>query len=1403
MESVTKSPSRALRFGSRAVTLVLAILMVIWLLVLVTWGLLHLWIVPHIGDFRPRIEGLLTQALGVPVQLGGLTAESNGVLPSFAATDVILGDPSSHGALHAQRAVISLSPRALWGGRADRISVEGLDTRIRRLPDGRIEVAGIVLDPRGAATSSAAADWVFSQPRIIVRGARVQWLDEQRGLPAVALSEVNITMRNGRWRHNWLIEATPPSTWGDRFTVAGRFRQRVLSLHSGRFDDWRGTVYARWTHFDAASWSAYLPTLPAGVVLTHASGGFQAWLDVRQGALRGGAVDLALQGLDANLVGDAPALVLRDVRGRLSGSRDATGFRLAMQQLGFATGDGLQWPPGDARLTHVAAVSGQQARTTLSADQIDLGVLAQLAERLPVSEASRSFVADVAPRGALRRLQVHWVGQADAPVDYRVQGWVEDLTIAAGKSVGSARAQASAQASGPGQPVAQAHRHPPASRPGVAGLGGHFDFSRDGGTAEVSIRDGQLVFPGVFEEPAIDIAQLQAGIRWKRTDQNLAVDVDHVSFANPDLAGEASIHWHTAVVAAKGASSASAAGETRPLPAADFPGVLDLSGKLSRADGTRVWRYLPLQVGDQARHYVRDAVRAGVSVGTQFRVRGDLRNMPFRDPAQGDFHVASQIRDARYAFVPPSVQRAGEKPWPLLDGFSGELIFDRAGMEVRNATGRLVMPDGSPGGLRVGKASTKIEDFSRAVVNVAAQAQGPLQDMLAVVNASPLADITSNALVSASASGPAVLSLKLGLPLGALDRSSVKGSVVMSGNMFRIAPSQPPLNNIDGSVAFTEKGFNVADVKARFLGGDLRIDGAYASGTPAFLRLRGTAEMSAVRSAPELAFVAPIATHAQGVTDYEATITLQKATPNVLVTSNLRGLALDLPPPFGKTADDVLPLRLEIKPATQDPSKASRGRQDISLSLGAVAALHYELEPATTGVAAPKVVRGSIALGLAADEEAPLPDSGVAANIHVDTIDIDRWRALLDSIGTTPRDAEPQSHNSEATSASIGSVSGFLPDTLAVRANLVTSEGRSLHRLVAGGSRAGNTWRMTLAAEELEGYVEYRQAAVSAPAKVFARLARLRVPQSTASDVERLLDAPPTDQPASALPALDIVVDALELKGRELGRVAVVAINRAAPHGKAGEREWELNKLDIEVPEAHFSATGNWSRRSGTEHPVTALDFRLDIRDSGALLARFGMPGLIRQSPGSLWGTASWRGSPIEPDFTTMDGELHLNLTSGQFLKAEPGIAKLLGVLSLQSLPRRLALDFRDVFSQGFAFDWVRGDVAVRTGVARTENLKMKGVSAAVLMEGQTDLGHETQDLHVVVIPEINAGTASLVAAAINPAIGLASFLAQVLLRGPLTQAATREFRITGSWTDPKVVRLTGDDRTGAPTGAR
>src|SRR5690606_30355370 len=219
---------------------------------------------------------------------------------------------------------------------------------------------------------------------------------------------------------------------------------------------------------------------------------------------------------------------------------------------------------------------------------------------------------------------------------------------------------------------------------------------------------------------------------------------------------------------------------------------------------------------------------------------------------------------------------------------------------------------------------------------------------------------------------------------------------------------------------------------------------------------------------------------------------------------------------------------------------------------------------------------------------------------------------------------------------------------------------------------------------------------------------------------------------------------------------------------------------------ATLNAQGKWT--SANHKHRTSLEYILKINDAGQLLSRLGWKGILQRGQGTLTGHLHWDDLPFALHKASLGGDIKLELADGQFIKVEPGAAKLLGVLSLQSLPRRLTLDFRDIFSEGLAFDTMAGTADIVQGVMSTENFKMRSVNVAVLMDGKVDVNKEMQDLRVVVIPEINAGGASVVYGLVaNPVVGLGSFLAQLFLRDPLRPAFTVEYEITGPWDDPAV----------------
>jgi len=180
----------------------------------------------------------------------------------------------------------------------------------------------------------------------------------------------------------------------------------------------------------------------------------------------------------------------------------------------------------------------------------------------------------------------------------------------------------------------------------------------------------------------------------------------------------------------------------------------------------------------------------------------------------------------------------------------------------------------------------------------------------------------------------------------------------------------------------------------------------------------------------------------------------------------------------------------------------------------------------------------------------------------------------------------------------------------------------------------------------------------------------------------------------------------------------------------------------------------------------------------------------VQRGTAKLEGSLSWNGAPYELDYPTMTGNLALEAAKGQFVKLDPGIGKLLGVMNLQSLPRRVSLDFRDVFSEGFAFDEIGGAAKIDRGSARTENFRVRGPAANIVMRGEVDLAKETQNLRVRITPQLTESVAIAGALVGGPIAGVAAYLAQKVLKDPFGQLASFEYDVTGKWSEPTVKRV-------------
>lgn len=1374
-------------------------------LLLILWLTLHWGILPHIQQWRIPIESRVGQLLGRPVHIGAIQVRTGRWVPSLELRDVVLDGTDRRPALTLPLVLVTISPASvLWlQPRLDQLVIDGARLDVRRSADGRVRVAGFELGgPGGATGDDHAAEWLLSQHELVIRNATLRWTDEQRDVAPLELTEVRAVLRNRGRRHEFRLDATPPPDRGSRFVVTAQLRQSPGTA-AVDWRGWSGTAYADVPRADLHALGRHV-MLPFRV--DEAVGALRGWIDVRQGEPVALTLDMALRNVDLRLAPDLEPLQLDQLRGRLSATASGDTRTLSLANLTFQTTDGLVWPRGDMALAWTAPPGQPVSGGRLSVQRIDIGLMAQITGRLPVGKVVRDLLTDLDPKGRLTGLAASWQGSIDAPQHFHATGTLGGLSLAA-------------------HPAA---RHDQLGRPGVHGATVVFDVSESGGSARLDIADGSIELPGVLDDPHLPFDRLGADLAWtigpavfEGGPAQIGVDVRRAQFANADVQGDLTASWRT------GPAAAAAAAEVADATTRRFPGQLELDAHLGQMDARRLARYLPLGLPNDTRDYLARALQAGSLNDTRIRVRGDLAEFPFfrGHPASGEFQFASRIEAARFAFAPG--EPTAPSRWPALTEVGIDLLVDRDVLTLRNGHALLggVRLDGLHAVVGLGKAPLLIIDTTTA---------GPITPMLKFIDTTPVGGWIGGALAKTTATGTANLAVHLEVPLLKTDAARVRGELDLADNDLRMTTGGPLLTAAHGRVNFDNDGFSVADGHGQVYGGALAFaGGSRPDGTIRFDG-QGTATAEALRQAAELGPVQRIATSLQGQAAYSGSLGFVHGQLDLDLRSDLVGMASTLPPPLAKSAPAAVPLRY----ATLVDRPAAGRFDSLIFDLGD--RVHASFRRALGGVD-PTVLQGAIGVGVGVGAPAPRPAVGVSATIELPTAVADDWAALaarlagpssttVPGAGAGAKTGAADARKSSLPELAAGdAASPYLPDTATLRIKELIVGHQRVANLSANVSRQGVAWHAQVNADALVGAIDYTAAAVprrvagdsagaaaaGVPAgRVAARLTRLALPLPTAtvtragqsgaaaSSAQAGSAAPVTAAPEPApgtLPALDVAIDEFSWRGQKLGRVKVEAANVAGPRGP----EWRLTNLDVTTPEARLFGTGQWAAapagRAARRHGE--LSFRLEMADSGALLDRLGIVGAVRGGKGAVSGHIGWLGSPFDIDYPSLDGQLNLTIGAGQFLRVEPGAARLLGVLSLQSLPRRLLLDFRDVFDKGFAFDSVTGDLTIDHGVARTDNLKIRGVPALVELTGSADIEHETQDLRLVVKPQISAGTAALAYSVINPVIGLGVLVGQALLNSPLSAAGTREFRLSGSWDKPdveRVARSVGDDAAAA-----
>ena len=1306
-------------------------------------------VLPNVEGYQGDIISRVAAASGMDVSASAIRGGWSGFRPYVELENVVFREtaestaidrPAGAEALRLPRMTASLSWWALLVRqiRFVGISLIGPELALSRGKDGLLYFAGRALNaPQEEQDSGRLLELLLEQSGVEIQRATLTWTDELAPGKALRFTDVGVRIENGPDGHVLGIIATPPPALASQLDLRGNLR---LQKDSGK---WTvvGSVYAAANDANFAELRAHVPVPDA---LRSGLGNVRAWIDIDSTApqptptsvgntgaaldsVRAVTADISVIDTKAQLSPDVSTLNIARLAGRIEYKAQEGGYTVGSKALALRTREGVTLPPADFSLTLQHQASPATAKGEITGSGIDLKVMAALLEYFPVPADIRAVTARFSPRGVVRKSSFSWTGYLDKPSSYRINGATTDFALNADGNL-----------------------------PGVTGLTGTIDGDEKGGKFTVASKNLRFELPALMRAP-LKFDSLDSEGSWTITAEAVDVDLKRIVFVNPEVTGEFAGRY------SRFRADGSRAKEEKG------PGSLDIKGRLTRAKAVAVANYLP-NAASQTREYIEWAVRNGEIISADFSLKGEVFEFPFRHGKGGNFRLAAKVRDVDFRYA---------VGWPTAENVSGELVFENTGFTAKIESGQFF-------NAKLNATTIAIDDFAARPYTLSIQGETAArgEDVARFLRESPLVNGVGAFTKSVAIEGPGKLELALKIPIGAPESvkvvSKINGTYTLKGGQAKPVFG-PIITGLNGNVSFTESGVKSNGLAGIVYGRPIAV--AIASGNDGVVT-----EFSARADVLQLGDVLPFTMPQQvtGTTDISGRLAVRDGGTDIVVETNLLGVISGLPAPLTKRADETRKLRVLFSNTGQSSEKITVTLAGNALATAPGAAV---TAPAAVSADSPEsridarfqrrfdasgntLFRGGIASVGVPLSEAPIPD-GLWFTGTIALLDFDNWRDAFGKFYPSPLATAPAPLLVAAGKSGI-EIAGF-----DFKLGGLLAYGRPFDAMTLKGRHGGEDWRLTVDSDDAVGDISWRAGAFNDRGAVRARLTKLvlaeEVPQPKGAAA---MPAEVTFTREADFPALDIIAEKFTFKDRELGKLEL----RATPMGD----NWRIDQLVISTGHAKLEMDGLWKRVDDQQKAPgksrTTMNLKLESTNLNALFNQFGFGDYVKGGNANLEGQLSWPGHIYQFQTAALSGHFKINARDGRFAKIEPGAGKLLGLMSLQSLPRRITLDFRDIFSEGLAFNKIDGDVKITSGIMSTDNFEIKGPAAYIKTSGEVSLPTETVNLKMKVAPLVGEGAALGAGVFLTPIVGVGVYAVSKLLEGALSY----ELSVTGPWDDPQ-----------------
>ncbi|WP_263223988.1 YhdP family protein [Pseudomonas alabamensis] len=1236
-------------------------------------------LIPLIAEYRTVVETKAHQALGVPVRIGALEGQWQGLAPVLTLRDVQVGEGEQ--ALHLDQARVV---PGLWASllarepRLSRLQLQGVHLGLREDANGRWSADGL------PSQEDAPSDPGQMLQRLRQLG-RVDVLDSQLVLrpwqhDPMTLSYVNVGLQAGAPNQRLDVQANLP----DGHPLS-------LSLHAQVDPDaWRDGSFEAYMQLPQADWARWLPSRLLGDwrADTLQAGG-QAWVDWRQGRLQGATVELAAPRLKGAHARQAPVTV-QDMAVSAWVDRRDEGLRLTVDALSATVGQTSL----SSRLLVRQQTGPQPADETwlIDADTLPLTPLTPLIDALaPLPEAARTAVDALQVTGTLRNVKLQ--------VRPKVEG-NQRLSFAANLEQVGFDAYHGAPAAG--------------------NVSGSVQGDLGQGELRLDSDDFMLHLDPIFAKPW-HYTKANARLTWQLDAQRFTLAAPYIKVLGDEghIAADFLIRLHL--------------DDHRE----DY---MDLRVGLTDGDGRYTAKYLPEVLSPALDKWLRSAIVKGAVDEGYFQYQGALSHAA---PAHSrSISLFFKVHDATLDFQPG---------WPQVQQVDGQVFIENTHVRVKARRGKLL-------DTRVSDVSVDIppvEGEQHSYLNLDGTFDGSLSDGLKILQEAPIG--TGETFAGWEGQGPLKGRVRLGIPLGGEQLPKVKVDFQTTDARLTVAAPRLELSRLGGNFTFDlDKGLSGNGIRLRAF--DRPVTATItAEGAPGRLQTRidaqGQVALNALTDWLQFKQALPVS----GEIPYRLRLDLG-ARNQLAVDSNLKGVTIDLPAPFGKAA-----------------STARDGTFGMSLD-GAerrIDARYADL--ATLAYAAPAEHllegRGELRLGGA---EALLPvASGLRVAGRLDTLDIQAWQKALERSGTL-------ASSGTGTGSGGSSTSGLQQWLQSVHLSIgrLTAFGFDLNQAVVRLARLPRSWDLRLDSREVIGDAQLPDAR-QAPMVVRLRTLRLPAGDEAQDRAENVPDPLASFDPRQA-PRLDVSIDRLYRGDEFYGRWSM----QLRPTAKGVN----VNAIDLDLKGLRVEGDATWEGTPGAT--TSAFKGRLHGRDLGAVLKAWGFAPTVTSRSFRVDADGRWPGSPAWIALKRFSGSLDASLRDGQFVEIEGGAQALrvFGLLNFNAIGRRLRLDFSDLLGKGLAYDRVKGLLMASEGVYVTrEPITVTSPSSNLDLEGTLDLARErvVANLRVSLPVTDNLPLAAILVGA--PVVGGALFLVDQLIGDKVSRFASVNYHVVGPLKAPRI----------------